>query len=215
MVEPLSLPVIDKSALLGGCVRLPLSVDVARMADDFARIMPDEWGAAGRVGVHRAAHSLFLRGHAPAEGQRPIEDRPVLARLPYFRSLVHGLLPADPLRALLANLPPGAEIRPHIDSGPLLARTIRIHMPVETNDRVWMLCNGKAYRMLPGEVWALNNGSEHGVWNRHPTRSRTHLICDFTPGPDLEALIFRGESDLGIPIADAADLDAQAAERER
>jgi hypothetical protein len=209
MNDLLANPVIDKAALLGGCVRLPLTVDGARLAAEVGMIPPEEWGAAGRVGVHRAAESLFLRGHAPAEGQKPIEDRPILDTLPYARAIIGTVLPADPLRALLARLPAGAEIRPHVDSGPLLARTIRIHVPVETNERVWMLCDGNAYRMIPGEVWALNNGAEHGVWNRDAERSRTHMICDFLPSPELLALVAKGERGLGIPIGEAEAIDSR------
>lgn len=207
----LANPVLDKAILLGGCVRLPLTVDAARLGVEVGTIAPEAWGAAGRVGVHRAAESLFLRGHAPAEGQKPIEDRPIMEQLPYIRSIIGGVLPASPLRALLARLPSGSEIRPHVDSGPLLARTIRIHVPVETNDRVWMLCNGEAYRMLPGEVWALNNGAEHGVWNRDPYRARTHMICDFLPSNELMALLEEGERGLGIPIDEAEAIDRRQA----
>lgn len=211
MLHDLPEQPIDKMRLIGGCVRLPVAVDAERLRAEVAGIDPAAWGAAGRVGVHRAAESLFLRGHAPAEGRKEIEDRPILSGLPYIRSLIWELIPARPLRALLARLPAGTEIRPHVDSGPLLARTVRIHLPVETNDRVWMLCNHRAYRMVPGEAWALNNGAEHGVWNRHPDRSRTHLITDFEPTEALAALLAQGDGDLGISFDEAERRDAEVA----
>jgi hypothetical protein len=198
----------DKHAHLQGCVRLPLALDANRLGEEVAALPGNFWGTtAGRVGVHRAAEAVFLRGYAPAEGNKPIEDRPALNSLPYLRSFLEEMVPAQPLRALLARLPAGATIPPHVDRGSYFANSIRIHVPVETNDRVWMLCAGKAYRMVPGEIWVLNNGAEHGVWNRHESLSRTHLICDFLPTEQLLALLEKGEWGLGIPIAEADKVD--------
>ncbi len=190
-------PVLDKSHLLGGCVRLPVIIDAARLAAEIEALGPSVWGTTdGRVGVHRAAEALFLRGHAPAEGELPIEDRPVLDRLRYARQVL-GLLGAPPQRCLLARLPPGATIAPHIDRAPYFSKTVRIHVPVTTNERVFMLCAFLSYQMRAGEVWALNNSAEHGVWNADPEHSRTHLICDFVTTPPFLHLLAQGERSLG------------------
>jgi hypothetical protein len=197
-------PIIDKHALVGGCVRLPISVDAGRLSSEVAALPQSLWGTtAGRVGVHSAADAVFLRGYAPAQGDKPIEDRPALQQLPYIRSILEELIPAPPLRALLARLPAAALIRPHVDSPPYFSKTLRIHVPVETNDKVVMISAGQVYRMLPGEIWVLNNGATHAVMNRHPSRSRTHLICDFLPTDGLLALLASGERNLGVPFEQA------------
>jgi hypothetical protein len=194
-------PVIDKHALVGGCVRLPLSVDAQRLQREIAALPSSVWGTTGgRVGVHRAAEALFLRGHAPAQGNLPIEDRPVLARLPYARFIIEELVGAPALRCLLARLPPDAVIAPHIDRAPYFSKSLRLHFPVESHDRAWMLCAALAYVMRPGETWALNNCAEHAVWNGHASLSRTHMICDFLPEPQLLELLARGEHALGKPM---------------
>jgi len=190
-------PVLDKHHLLGGCVRLPVVIDAARLEAEIDALGPGVWGTtAGRVGVHRAADAVFLRGHAPAEGELPIDDRPVMDRLPYARTVLE-LLRAPPQRCLLARLPAGHTIAPHIDRAPYFAKTIRIHVPVTTSEHVFMLCAGYSYRMRAGEVWALNNSAPHGVWNADPGQSRTHLICDFLTTPGFLALLARGERFLG------------------
>jgi hypothetical protein len=191
-------PVLDKRHLLGGCVRLPVVIDAARLGAEIEALGPAVWGTtAGRVGVHRAAEALFLRGHAPAEGDLPIEDRPVLDRLPYARAVLE-LLGAPPQRCLLARLPGGRMVAPHIDDrAPYFSKTIRIHVPVTTNERVFMLCAGLSYQMHAGEVWALNNSTEHGVWNAHPEHSRTHLICDFVTTARFLQLLAQSERSLG------------------
>jgi len=191
-------PVLDKHSLVGGCVRLPLQVDAKRLLDEVAALPPDVWGSTGgRVGVHSAAEALFLRGYAPAQGDAPIEDRPALDRLPYARSIIQELIDAPAMRCLLARLPADTVIPPHIDRAPYFAKTLRIHVPVETHELSWMLCAGQGYVMRAGEVWALNNSAVHAVWNEHPALSRTHMICDFLASPALLDLLARGERALG------------------
>ena len=193
-----------------GCVRLPLCVDAEILRDEVARLPQDVWGTtASRVNVHARADAIFLRGYAPAEGERPISDRPVLASLPYTRTIIHQLIGAHPLRCLLARLGPGGAVPAHVDEGAYFEHSIRIHVPVESNDHVWMVCASERYVMRPGEVWTLDNRARHSVWNQHTTLPRTHLICDFIPEPRLLSLIAGGDSSLGVP---AGDVDARLAQ---
>lgn len=189
---------LDKTALIGGCARLPLHVDATRLRAEVEALPADLWGQrGGRVGVHRPAEAIFLRGHAPAEGDLPVTDREALQYLPYVESLIHGTIPAAPLRCLLALLPAGAVVAPHIDRADYFSKTIRLHLPVATNPDVWMYCSGSNYHMQPGEVWALNNSTVHGVVNAHASIPRIHLICDFLPGPGLLQLLDEAERGLG------------------
>ena len=192
-------PLLDKDRLVGGCVRLPIATELARLQAELGALPERFWGTrGGRVGVHRPAQAVFLRGHAPAEGNLPIEDREALDLLPAFRALIHERIPAPPLRALLALLPGGAVIAPHADQAPYFGQTIRLHVPIVTHARMWMYCAGRSYRIAEGEVWALNNSTLHAVWNADPERGRIHLICDFLPTPALIELLLRGERDLGV-----------------
>src|SRR5574339_720154 len=94
-------PVLDKRVLIGGCARLPLAIDGRRLQAEVAALPGDSWGTtAGRVGVHRAAAAVFLRGYAPAEGEKPIEDRPILDLLPYAREIITRMVGGEPLRCL-------------------------------------------------------------------------------------------------------------------
>ena len=191
-------PLLDKAALIGGCARLPLRCDAQRLRAEVEALPASLWGTrGGRVGVHNAAQAVFLRGHAPAEGNLPIEPREALAHLPYVNEIIHTLSPSAPLRCLLALLPPGAVIAPHIDQADYFSKTIRIHVPVATHAQAWMYCAGRSYRMAPGEIWALNNSAMHAVWNASESTSRTHLICDFLGSPALFDLLARAEHDLG------------------
>jgi hypothetical protein len=206
MLELQGQPFVDKTDLIGACVRLAPHFDAARLAAEVDALPPEAWGTTGgRVGVHKVAEGVFLRGHAPAEGNLPIEDRPVLARLPYVREIIESRIPAAPLRCLLARLPGGACIAPHVDRAPYFSQTLRLHIAVTTHPRAFMLCAGHCYVMQPGELWALNNSAMHGVWNADESRSRTHLICDFLPTPALCELLATGERNLGERRSDVEE----------
>lgn len=198
MLELPGLPRVDKAVLIGGCVRLSLRFDAARLAAEIGLLPQTFWGTTGgRVGVHRAAEGVFLRGYAPAEGNLPIEDREALAYLPYVREIIESRIPAPPMRCLLARLAGGGCVPMHVDRAPYFAQTVRLHIAVTTHDRAFMMCAGQCYLMQPGELWALNNNVPHGVWNADHSRCRTHLICDFLPTTALNGLLTAGEHDLG------------------
>ena len=208
-VHDIPEPYIDKHALVGGCVRLPQQIDAERLATEVSALPSSVWDVRGgkhrypQQGVHAAADTVFLRGHTPAEGDKPIEDRPLLKELGYIRQLIEREIGTRPQRCMLARLPAGASVLPHVDRAPYFSKTLRVHVPIESNDRVWMFCAGLAYQMKPGQAWALNNVAVHAVWNAHPSLARTHLICDFLPEPALLALLARGERGLGRPMPDA------------
>ena len=196
-------PILDKIALIGGCARLPLNFDVVRALAEIAALPDGMWGCrGGRVGVHNPAQAIFLRGHAPAEGDLPVEDREALDHLPCLRELIKEVIPAQPMRCLLAMLPAGAVIAPHIDQADYFSKTIRLHFPITTNAHVWMYCAGLNYHMQPGEIWALNNSTGHGVVNADAEQSRLHMICDFLSSPALVELLARADRNLGQTKAD-------------
>jgi len=208
-------PPLNKHAIIGGCARLPVEIDLPRLRAEIDSLPGDVWGStAGRVAVHRDAEALFLRGYAPAEGNKPIEDRPVLEQLPYDREIMETKFGSVPMRCLLARLAGGGVVTEHADLGPYFARTIRIHIPIISNPRMWMVCAGLTYHMKPGEAWALNNSTIHAVWNAYPVQSRTHMICDFMPTPALLDILARSERHLGERRADVdAKVSAETAQR--
>lgn len=196
MTDP-AIPPVDKDALIGGCVRLPVAVDIDRLYREVQALPESCWGTrGGRVGVHQPTEGVFLRGHAPIEGPKPIEDREPLQALPYIRSLIHDRIPAPPMRCLLAKLLPHGVIRMHVDKGDYFLQTLRLHVPIVTDPSVAMFCRDRVYRMQRGEVWALNNSTLHGVYSGW-SMPRLHLICDFLPTAALCDLIRTGEHDLG------------------
>ncbi|HET9034412.1 MAG TPA: aspartyl/asparaginyl beta-hydroxylase domain-containing protein [Dokdonella sp.] len=193
-------PLLDKIALIGGCARLDFGFDAERALSEITALPDSSWGSrAGRVGVHDPAQAIFLRGHAPAQGDLPVEDRDELAQLPYLRELIKEVIPAPALRCVLAQLSAGGIIAPHIDQGEYFSKTIRLHFPITTNENVWMNCAGLSYQMHSGEIWALNNSIGHGVINADASRARLHMICDFLSSAELVEILARADRGLGRP----------------
>jgi hypothetical protein len=194
---------VDKHGFVGGCSRLEMTVDADRLVAEFESIPDEAWGSrAGRVNLHQKANAIFLRGYARAEGFKPVEDRSILATLPYMRELIHETIGTKPLRCLLARLSPGDWIRQHVDFGPYFEKSWRIHVPVVTNDSVDMYCNDHCYHMKVGEVWSINNFARHAVKNGDPDGYRTHIICDFLPEPDITEKIAAADRSLGTFLPD-------------
>ena len=151
-------PAVSRQALAGGrmraasrCKSMPSG---SRRKYRPSRLQPGKSGAASTAIRSRAsivaAETVFLRGHTPAEGDLPIEDRPLLGNLPYIRQLIERDIGTHPQRCMLARLPAGASVLPHMDRAPYFSKTLRVHVPVESNDQAWMICGGLAYQMKPG-----------------------------------------------------------------
>jgi hypothetical protein len=194
-----ALPVLDKPSLIGaGCTRLSLRVDAGQVQAEVARLSPALWGSqGGRGGVHDRAEAIWLKGNAPATRLAGFDENPAFASLPCLRELVMQRMPAQPLRCLLARLPAGCHVPAHADAGVYFHRSLRFHVAVTSSPQVVMYAAGLCYHMRPGEVWALDNSSVHGVLNDDPLAARIHLIVDYLPSPELLELLKTAARDLG------------------
>jgi hypothetical protein len=206
----------DKREHVRACRKLPSPVDAARLQREVAALPPELWGNV-RAPVHRETQSLFLKGHAPALNIPGDPDQPALASCPYIRELLYGLLPGTPGKCLLAALRPRGIVYPHQDAdNGYFTGSFRVHLPVFTNPGVRLYCNGRFFRMLPGEAWTLNNLAPHAVVNDHPSEARVHLIFDVFPDAEAVARVdalpeAEGEDDAALfkRLAGTRPADAQ------
>jgi hypothetical protein len=117
---------------------------------------------------------------------------PVLTQAVRDYGYVRGAYP----RVMLANMPPGGVIPPHVDANPAALWPHKIHVPLFTNDRVvcWF---GEAEHHFPaGEAVEVNNLGGHWVRNGGDT-DRVHLIFEYydadQPEPGwLQAMLHAG-----------------------
>lgn len=84
------------------------------------------------------------------------------------------------IRCEVVVLPANTKIRMHIDGGPLLDYSRRVHVPIITNDRITFTVMENTIHMKESGWYEINNQMRHGVDN--PTDiDRVHLIIDILP----------------------------------
>jgi tetratricopeptide (TPR) repeat protein len=106
---------------------------------------------------------------------------------------------------ILAKLVAGGTIPKHTDAGFSLLNCHRVHLPIITNDDVIFSVGGEDINMQVGELWEINNGTEHAVENRS-AEDRIHLIVDWMPN-------YAGKSEKEVLAADQIEgVDSDAAD---
>ena len=193
----------DKHQIVGSCLRLPLRFDCARLRGEIESIPAQLWGER-RSDVHNLADAVFVKGYPPVQ-RKPDDDRPILKSLSYLRYIIYEQLTGSPAKCVIERIKPMARVLMHRDgfvADPskedcyfydYFRSTFRVHIPVVTNDKVALFCHNAFFHMLAGEVWTLNNLSDHAVINDHPTEARTHVIVDIRPNEATFQLMRRSE----------------------
>lgn len=114
---------------------------------------------------------------------------PVLGEAVRSYGYARGAFP----RVMLARMPPGSVIRPHIDDQPAARWPHKIHVPLATNPDVVCFFGGREHHFAPAEAVEVNNLGPHWVRNGGRT-DRIHLVFEYydahQPEPDwLEPLV--------------------------
>lgn len=108
---------------------------------------------------------------------------PVLAQATEAYGYQRGAFP----RVMLARMPPGGSIHPHRDANAAAKWPHKIHVPIQTNDKVTFFVDGIGYTLAEGEAVEVNNMGVHAVTNEGTT-DRIHLIFEYydldQPEPD-------------------------------
>ncbi|MDE8651006.1 aspartyl/asparaginyl beta-hydroxylase domain-containing protein [Novosphingobium album (ex Liu et al. 2023)] len=117
---------------------------------------------------------------------------PVLARAVRPYGYARAVFP----RVMLARMPAGGVIHPHIDANPAAKWPHKIHLPILTNAGVVSCFGGERHHFPPGEAVEVNNLGPHWVRNGGDT-DRVHLIFEYfdadQPDPDwLEPFLLAG-----------------------
>ena len=99
---------------------------------------------------------------------------PVLAQAVAPYGYARGAFP----RVMLARLPAGEVIHPHIDANPAAKWPHKIHIPLLTHPRVVSCFGGGEHAFAAGEAVEVNNLAPHWVHNAGPTE-RIHLIFEY------------------------------------
>ena len=124
---------------------------------------------------------------------REFSRTPVVAQMPYFASILDAFkCPQGRVRVL--RLKPGGTIAEHRDSGGEAAgyayNKVRLHVPIDTNDKVVFRLAGGDARMLPGRLYYCDFTQPHSVYNGG-SQPRVHFVLDLVMNPFLRGLFPR------------------------
>lgn len=105
------------------------------------------------------------------------QDTPTLNKCLYFKEILDSFLCKKEAVRLL-SLSPNSYIKEHTDlSSGYEDGFFRIHIPIQTNDKVIFTVNKKPLLMREGECWYANFNRPHFVSNEGET-DRIHLVID-------------------------------------
>jgi len=180
-------------------LRLPVDIDIDRLVDDYRSIPPDAW-ASTHWDTHCSSNMVLLRGGNQGKEQDFFGtdqiDHAVLGDLPYIGWLIAESGPFGGANyAFILRMKPLGVSRPHIDDEKAWLEPFRVHVPLITNDKAYLLSEGRAKHLAVGEAWTFDNQAQHAVINGDSVR--THLIFDVPRGPKLLDLLKRAEFDPG------------------
>jgi quercetin dioxygenase-like cupin family protein len=104
--------------------------------------------------------------------------------VPLMENIIKNNYPigGDVIRAVVASLKAGKNIKAHTDGHPSFHCAHRIHVPVSTNPKVWFTIGGKPHQFKVGEAYEINNMKQHSVVNKGD-EDRLTFIFDYIP-PD-------------------------------
>ncbi|HEX5735342.1 MAG TPA: aspartyl/asparaginyl beta-hydroxylase domain-containing protein [Blastocatellia bacterium] len=175
--------------------KLPFCFDPEPMRRDLGQIAPSAWVPHFNTGYYEGDWSgIALRSVGGAESQlypdplAEFADTAVLAGCPNIQNALAAFdCPLESVRLL--RLGPGSVIREHTDLNLSFEDgTMRVHIPLATNEKVDFCVNYEKLVMIPGEAWYINFNLPHSVVNRGDT-DRIHLVLDCVVNEWLSAVI--------------------------
>ncbi|MDV6330930.1 aspartyl/asparaginyl beta-hydroxylase domain-containing protein [Asticcacaulis sp. 201] len=183
-------------------------VDIAVLREAVLAIPEDVWEAENASKPNKfevlgcTRHIVFRFIDSPRDWRRS-HDRsawpqwrsllePVLAQAVRDYGYARGVFP----RVMLARLPAGGIIHPHIDANPAAKWPHKIHVPVSTNPGVVSFFGGADHHFPAGQAVEVNNLGPHWVRNGGDS-DRVHLIFEYydidQPDPSwLEPFLLAG-----------------------
>lgn len=165
-------------------------VDVSALQAAVRAIPEEIWNAENQSKPNKfealasTRHIVFRFIDDPADWRRSHDRQlwaqfrsvlePVMAQATKPYGYVRGAYP----RIMLARMAPGGIIHPHRDGNPSAKWPHKIHVPLQTNERVTFFVEGVGYRLPEGEAAEVNNMGVHAVANEGDT-DRIHLIFEY------------------------------------
>ena len=172
-------------------------VEIGRLREAVIGLGPADWSAQrirqNEYEVHRQTESVVLV-FTDGSGWPQLEvkkeqgwDLLADTAVPVMHGILAAHYPAGGtiIRSMVAKLPAGNIIKPHVDRHPSFHAGHRIHVPVTTNPRVRFMIDGRPHQLAVGRAYEVNNQKNHSVMNKG-TEDRITFIFDYLP-PEVVA----------------------------
>ncbi len=183
-------------------VALPLAFDVGPLVAEVDAFGAEAWRTHFNNGYHDGGWTgiaLLAANGASGSLYAPIDAESAGAVRPtaFGQQCPHLLAALAQLKchvksARVLRLAAGSVIREHNDADLLWQEgEARLHIPLQTNDRVEFYVDGRRIVMQAGQCWYLNLSKLHRVQNLGMTE-RLHLVVDCVVNDWLSALVQRG-----------------------
>ncbi|MBW3564843.1 MAG: aspartyl/asparaginyl beta-hydroxylase domain-containing protein [Acidobacteria bacterium] len=178
-------------------VRAPLDFETAAIMAEV-RPFPEEWWQVHEGPYHNGGWesvSLWAQG-GDRTNQRSrgagFAATEALERTPALQVAIDRF-PGERNRVRLMRLRPGGIIRRHSDPMEEIdPNLVRLHVPLQTNDRVTFTVADRVVRMREGETWRVDVRFPHAVRNDGAS-DRIHLVVDLLISPELDDLLSAGD----------------------
>jgi|ERR1700674_516209 len=177
-------------------IQLPLRFDTARLAEEVAGFLPQDWSAhpTGFKG-NAAIRLIAAHGGANDDMGGPMQPTPFLDRCPYIKQILASFQSVFG-RSRLMLLAGESAVPPHSDVNYHWFSRVRIHIPVITFPEVSFHCGDKQVHMRAGDTWIFDNWRTHMVDNPTP-HARIHLVADTSGSAAFWDLVERGHRPFG------------------
>ena len=175
-------------------VRLPLTVDAARLAREVDTIPESAW--RGHPEAAPGDTTVVLIGVAgDPDGDStggPMAPTPISTPCPrYVSSWPHSSSTVG--RTRLMRIATETELGLHVDTNYYWWHHLRIHVPVQTTPDVVFQAGTETVHMATGEVWVFDTWQRHRVTTRR-RRPRIHLVIDAVGSAPLWDLVERPDA---------------------
>jgi hypothetical protein len=165
-------------------------VDIGSLRDDILGIPESVWAMENNAKPNRfveldeTRHIVFrfvdsfvdwrFSHDRPLWAQWRARLEPVMQQACAAYGYARGIYP----RVMLARMPAGGLIKPHVDSAPAASWPHKIHVPIQTNPQVQFYVEPETYHLAVGQAYEVNNLAPHAVTNAGDT-PRIHLIFEY------------------------------------
>lgn len=179
-------------------LKLPFTFDVEKLQKDLACVKEEEWVAHPNSQAYEGSWSVTSLMSTNAKTTQIIAsenqdyfETPLMKRTSYIHE-VPNTFETQIEAVRFMKLGVGSYIKDHCDKGAGFEEgSVRIHIPIMTNEAVEFNLNGQLEQMEAGQCYYIDAHNPHSVINKGKS-DRVHLLIDCHVNEWLKAIFEKG-----------------------